>query len=167
MTLIGVLTLGIEEGLTLGIILTILSFLRQTSHPHIAEVGRVKNSEQFRNINRHQVETWDNVLLLRVDENITFTNADYISDFIQTRLNNSQIEHVVLLFNSVSHIDSTALEALENLNHSLQKDNIILNLSDVKGPVMDKLQQTDFLEAIKPGKVFFKTADVVRELAKG
>jgi len=167
MTLIGVLILGIEEGLTLGIILTILSFLRQTSHPHIAEVGRVDNSEQFRNISRHQVETWDNLLLLRVDENITFTNADYISDFIQTRLNNSQIEHVVLLFNSVSHIDSTALEALENLNHSLQKDNIILNLSDVKGPVMDKLQQTDFLEAIKPGKVFFKTADVVRELAKG
>jgi len=167
MTLIGVLILGIEEGLILGIILTISSYLRQTSHPHIAEVGRVENSEQFRNINRHQVETWDNLLLLRVDENITFTNADYIGDFIQTRLKNSKTEHVVLIFNSVSYIDSTALEALENLNHSLKKDNIKLHLSEVKGPVMDKLQQTDFLKAIKPGQVFFKTADVVRELAKG
>ena len=163
-TLMGVLILGIEEGLTLGIILTIVSYLRQTSRPHIAEVGRVANSEHFRNINRHKVETWDNLLLLRVDENITFTNADYIGDFILERLKNNKTEHVVLIFNSVSYIDSTALEALENLNHCLQKENINLHLSEVKGPVMDKLEQTDFLEQIKPGKVFFQTEDVVRDL---
>ena len=163
-TLMGVLILGIEEGLTLGIILTIVSYLRQTSRPHIAEVGRVANSEHFRNINRHKVETWDNLLLLRVDENITFTNADYIGDFILERLKNNKAEHVVLIFNSVSYIDSTALETLENLNHCLQKENIYLHLSEVKGPVMDKLEQTDFLEQIKPGKVFFQTEDVVRDL---
>ena len=163
-TLMGVLILGIEEGLTLGIILTIVSYLRQTSRPHIAEVGRVANSEHFRNINRHKVETWDNLLLLRVDENITFANADYIGDFIRERLKNNKTEHVVLIFNSVSYIDSTALEALENLNHCLQKENINLHLSEVKGPVMDKLEQTDFLEQIKPGKVFFQTEDVVRDL---
>ncbi len=166
MTLIGVLVLGIEEGLTLGIILTIISYLRQTSRPHIAEVGRVANSDQFRNINRHQVQTWDNLLLLRVDENITYTNADYIGDFIQERLKNHKTQHVVLIFNSVSYIDTTALEALENLNHNLQQQNISLHLSEVKGPVMDKLQQTEFLQAIKPGQVFFQTADVIRELAE-
>jgi SulP family sulfate permease len=166
LTLVGVLALGIEEGLTLGIILTIASYLRQTSRPHIAEVGRVENSEHYRNINRHKVETWNNLLLLRVDENITFANADYIGDFIQKRLNRHKPEHVVLIFSSVSYIDTTALEALENLNHSLQQENINLHLSEVKGPVMDKLEQTDFLEEIKPGKVFFQTADVVSELAK-
>jgi len=166
MTLVGVLVLGIEEGLTLGIILTIASYLRQTSRPHIAEVGRVENSEHYRNINRHTVETWNNLLLLRVDENITFANADYIGDFIQQRLNNKKTEHVVLIFSSVSYIDSTALEALENLNHSLQKENINLHLSEVKGPVMDKLEQTEFLKEIKPGQVFFQTADAVSELAK-
>ena len=166
MTLIGVLVLGIEEGLTLGILLTIFTYLRQTSRPHIAEVGRVANSEHFRNINRHKVETWDNLLLLRIDENITFTNADYIGEFIQKRLKKNKTEHVVLIFNSVSYIDSTALEALENLNHKLQKENIYMHLSEVKGPVMDKLEQTDFLDKIKPGKVFFQTENVVRELAK-
>jgi len=166
MTLVGVLLFGIEEGLTLGIILTIATYLRQTSRPHIAEVGRVANSEHFRNINRHKVETWDNLLLLRVDENITFTNADYIGEFIHQRLKNNKAEHVALIFNSVSYIDSTALEALENLNQSLQKDHIYMHLSEVKGPVMDRLEQTDFLEKIKPGKVFFQTKDVVKELAK-
>lgn len=167
LTLVGVLVLGIEEGLTLGIILTVVSYLRQTSRPHIAEVGRVENSEHYRNINRHKVETWDNLLLLRVDENITFANADYIGDFIEKCLKKKQVEHVVLIFSSVSYIDSTALEELENLNHSLQKENINLHLSEVKGPVMDKLEQTDFLEEIKPGKVFFQTADSVRELVQG
>lgn len=165
-TLFGVLILGIEEGLTLGIILTIFCYLRHTSRPHIAEVGRVANSEHFRNINRHKVETWSNLLLLRVDENITFANADYIRDFIQKRIQKSKTEHVVLIFNSVSYIDSTALETLENLNYSLQKENINMHLSEVKGPVMDKLEKTDFLGKIKPGKVFFQTADVARELGK-
>jgi SulP family sulfate permease len=166
MTLVGVLILGIEEGLTLGIILTIFSYLRQTSRPHIAEVGRVANSEHYRNINRHKVETWKNLLLLRVDENITFANADYIGEFIQERLKKNKTEHVVLILNSVSYIDSTALEVLINLNHNLQKNNINLHLSEVKGPVMDKLEKTDFLGEIKPSKVFFQTTDVVRELGK-
>ena len=164
MTLIGVLVLGIEEGLTLGIILTIVSYLRQTSHPHIAEVGRVAGSEHYRNIKRHDVQTWSNLLLLRVDENLTFTNADYIGDFIQERLNERQPKHIVLIFTSVSYIDTTALESLENLNHSLQKEGIKLHFAEVKGPVMDRLEHTDFLEQIKPGKVFFQTADAVKEL---
>lgn len=165
MTLIGVLALGIEEGLTLGIILTIVSYLRQTSRPHIAEVGRVTNSDHYRNINRHRVKTWPNLLLLRIDENITFANADYIEEFIQQRLKSQQIEHVVLIFTSVSYIDSTALEALENINHSLQQDNICLHLAEVKGPVMDRLELTEFLEKIKPGKVFFRITDAVNDLS--
>lgn len=165
-TLLGVLILGIEEGLTLGIILTIVCYLRHISRPHIAEVGRVEGSEHYRNINRHKVETWPNLLLLRIDENITFTNADYIGDFIHERLKSQQIQHVVLIFNSVSYIDTTALEALENISHILHEDGASLYLSEVKGPVMDKLENTDFLDKIKPGKVFFQTAEAVSELGR-
>ncbi len=163
-TLLGVLILGIEEGLMLGIILTIANYLRQISHPHIAEVGRVEGSEHYRNIQRHKVETWSNLILLRIDENITFTNADYVSDFILERLKNRQVKHVVLIFTSVSYIDSTALEALEATAHSLYQQGINLHLSEVKGPVMDKLKLTFFLERLKSGQVFFQTADAVKAL---
>jgi SulP family sulfate permease len=163
-TLLGVLIFGIEEGLVLGIILTIASYLRQTSHPHIAEVGRVAGSEHYRNIYRHKVETWSNLILLRVDENITFTNADYVGNFILECLKNRQVKHVVLIFTSVSYIDSTALEALEAIAHSLQQQGIILHLSEVKGPVMDKLKLTHFLEKLESGQVFFQTADAVKAL---
>jgi len=165
-TLLGVLTLGIEEGIALGVIITILSFLRRTSRPHIAIVGKIKDTQHFRNIKRHQAETWENLTLIRVDENISFANFNYILDFIEDEIiNNSQLKHVVLIFSSVSHIDTTAFEALENLIHSLKKQNIILHLAEVKGPVFDKLKQTNFLNHLSPGKVFFKTIDAVEALA--
>ena len=165
MTLLGVLVLGIEEGLALGIVLTIFCYLRKTSLPHIAVVGRIPNTQHYRNINRHQVETWKNLLLIRVDENITFTNASYIEEFVQAELNKKRsTQHVILIFTSVSYIDTTALEELESFNHILQASGIALHLAEVKGPVMDKLEQTIFLEQLKPGKIFLQTHDATLEL---
>lgn len=164
-TLIGVLALGIEEGIALGVIITILSYLRRTSRPHIAVVGRIKDTDHFRNITRHQVETWNNLLLIRIDENISFANVSYIIDFIEDQSNNiSELEHIVLIFSSVSHIDTTAFEALESLITALKNQHIQLNLAEVKGPVMDNLNQTHFIDHLSPGEVFFQTIDAVEKL---
>ncbi len=165
-TFLGVLFFGIEEGLTLGIILTIAAYLRKTSKPHIAVVGRVGNTEHYRNVDRHQVQTWDNLLLLRVDENITFSNAGYIEDFVMAETaKHGSVKHVIFIFTSVSYIDTTAFEVLENLNRTLKVSGVILHLAEVKGPVMDKLEQTDFLEQLKPGQVFFRVDEAVKALA--
>jgi SulP family sulfate permease len=167
-TLLGVLIYGIEEGITLGIILTLISHLRKTSQPHIAVVGRIPGTEHYRNIKRHSVETWPQLLLLRVDESITFANINYIEEFINSELRQQpDIKHIVLIFTSISDIDTTALEVLENLNHSLQAAKKTLHISEAKGPVLDKLEKTDFLKQLQPGKAFFHTEDAVRELAKG
>jgi SulP family sulfate permease len=165
-TLLGVLILGIEEGIVLGIILTIASHLRKTSHPHIAVVGRIPETEHYRNIKRHSVETWHHLLLVRIDENITFANINYIEDYLTTELRRRpDIKHVVLIFTSVSDIDTTALEALENFNHLLQASGKTLNIAEAKGPVLDKLQKTDFVEQLKPGKIFFRTEDAAKALS--
>jgi len=165
-TLLGVLVLGIEEGISLGILLTIASHLRKSSQPHIAVVGRIPDTEHFRNIKRHHVETWKHLLLIRIDENITFTNIHYIEDYLANELRRQpDIKHVILIFTSVSDIDTTALEALENINHALQGSGKTLNIAEAKGPVIDKLKKTDFIEQLKPGKVFFRNVDAVKELA--
>lgn len=165
-TLLGVLILGIEEGITLGILLTIVSYLRKTSHPHIAVVGRIRGTEHYRNIKRYNVETWKHILLLRVDESISFANINFIEEFIETQLKlHSETKHLVLIFTSVSDIDTTALEALEKFNANIQKTNITLHLAETKGPVLDKLKKTDFLKQLAPGKVFFRTQDAVNELS--
>ena len=165
MTLLGVLIFGIEEGISLGIVLTIASHLRKSSRPHIAIVGRIPDTEHFRNIKRHQVETWHSLLLVRIDESITFSNINFIEDFLNAELKQQpSIKHVVLIFTSVNDIDTTALEVLENINHALQTSGKTLNISEAKGPVMDKLKKTDFIEQLKPGKVFFTNVDAVKEL---
>ena len=164
-TLLGVLILGIEEGIILGVILTIASNLRKASHPHIAVVGRIPETEHYRNIKRHNVETWHHLLLVRIDESLTFANINYVEDYLADELRRQpNIRHVVLIFTSVNHIDTTALEALENFNHALQKSGKTLNISEAKGPVLDKLQKTDFLEQLKPGKLFFRTEDAAKAL---
>jgi SulP family sulfate permease len=164
-TLLGVLVYGIEEGITLGIILTVISHLRKTSQPHIAVVGRIPGTSHYRNIKRHSVETWPHLLLLRIDESITFANINYIEEFINVEIRRQPgLKHIVLIFTSISDIDTTALEMLENLNHSLQSANITLHISEAKGPVLDKLEKTDFIKQLQPGKAFFHTEDAVREL---
>ena len=166
-TLLGVLIYGIEEGITLGIILTLISHLRKTSQPHIAVVGRIPGTAHYRNIKRHSVETWPHLLLLRVDESITFANINYIEEFINAELRRQpDLKHIVLIFTSISDIDTTALEILENLNHTLQAAKITLHISEAKGPVLDKLEKTDFIRQLQPGKAFFHTEDAVRELSK-
>jgi SulP family sulfate permease len=164
-TLLGVLVLGIEEGIALGIVLTIASHLRKTSQPHIAVVGRVPDTEHYRNIKRHHVETWNHLLLIRIDENLTFANISYIEEFLATELKRQvNTKHIVLIFTSVSDIDTTALEALESLNQVLKSVGKTLNIAETKGPVLDKLQKTDFLQQLT-GQVFFRTEDAVKQLS--
>lgn len=164
-TLLGVLILGIEEGIALGILLTIASNLRKTSQPHIAIVGRVPETEHFRNIKRHSVETWHHLLLVRIDESITFANISFIEDYLESELRRQpNTKHVILIFTSVNDIDTTALEALELFNQTLQAAGKTLHIAEAKGPLLDKLEKTDFIDQLKPGKLFFRTEDAVKAL---
>ena len=164
-TLLGVLLLGIEEGLAIGVIMTFVSHIRKVSHPHIAVVGRVPGTEHFRNERRHTVQTWDTLLLLRIDESMTYHNIIFIEEFVNGELaQRPDTRSVVLIFASVSNIDSTALEVLVNLNKELSLANIKLCLSEVKGPVMDRLERTEFLAQLTPERVFLTTEQAVKTL---
>lgn len=163
-TLIGVLALGIEEGIMLGIFLTFISHVRKTSRPHIAVVGRLPNTKHFRNVKRHKVETWENLLLMRIDENITFTNVNFIEEFIESELRNApNVKHIVLIFTSISDIDMTAIEALEQLSQSLKNVDVTLNFAEVKGFLRDKLEKSDLFAHLN-GQVFFDAEEAVEKL---
>jgi len=166
-TFIGVLLVGIEQGLGIGILITLLSYLWRTSRPHIAVVGQVENTQHFRNIKRHSVKTWTNLIAIRVDENLTFANAACVEDFIHDQTaNNRNIDHIVLIFTSISHIDSTGLEMLEHMVAALRSNHITLHLTEVKGPVMDDLQQTNLITTLAPGKIYFSTSEAIDNLAE-
>lgn len=153
-TIVLTLGLGVEVGVASGVIISILLHLYKTSRPHVAEVGLVRGTEHFRNIDRHDVETCSPILSLRVDESLYFANARYLEDLIQDRVTKGcNVKHVILMFSAVNEVDFSALESLEAINQRLSDMGVKLHLSEVKGPVMDKLEKSHFLSTLN-GKVF-------------
>jgi SulP family sulfate permease len=149
LTALGVLAAGVEAGIALGILLSLATIVWQASRPHIAIVGRVPGTEQFRNVNRVAVETLPHVLALRIDENLFFGNVPAVEDELQRALAaQPETTDVLLVMSSVSAIDMTALERLEELNQSLAARGMRLHFSDLKGPVRDRLHRTSLLDTL-------------------
>ena len=163
-TILLTLTLGVEIGVSAGVGISILLFLYKTSRPHVAEVGLVPGTQHFRNINRHNVETHPELITIRIDESLYFANAAFLQDLVYDRVVCDQpLEHVVLMCSAVNEIDLSALETLEAINTRLSEMGIKLHLSEVKGPVMDRLKRSHFLEELS-GQVFLSQYDAHRTL---
>ncbi len=158
-TVVLTLGFGVEVGVSAGVILSIGLFLYKTSRPHVAEVGLVPDTQHFRNIHRHDVKTISSLVTLRIDESLYFANARYLEDLIYDRVVcDAPISHVVLMCSAVNEIDMSALESLEEINRRLGEMKISLNLSEVKGPVMDRLERSEFLTDLN-GTVFLSQYD--------
>ncbi len=146
-TVLLTLGLGVELGVTAGVLLSLLLFLYDTSRPHVAEVGLVRGTEHFRNILRHEVVTDPTVLSLRIDQSLYFANARFLENYIYDRIiDDNDLKHVILMCSAVNEIDLSALETLELINIRLKELGIVLSLSEVKGPVMDRLRRGSFLD---------------------
>ncbi|XOV87921.1 MAG: SulP family inorganic anion transporter [Pseudomonadota bacterium] len=163
-TFLAVLAMGVEMGILAGIVISFVLLIRASSRPHIAVVGRWGNTEHFRSVARHEVQTSPRVLAVRIDESLYFVNTRYIETFLLNRVAESEeIEHVLLICTATNFIDSSGLEMLELLSDNLAEVGVTLHLSEIKGPVMDRLKKTEFYERMT-GKVFFTTDIAMREL---
>lgn len=166
-TALGVLITGVETGIAIGIGLSLATLVWRASRPHIVIVGRVPETEQFRNVERYQVETQRDLLLLRVDENLFFGNAEAVEKRILKALTEQpETRHLVLVMSSVSSIDATALEMLDLLNEQLSTRGIQLHLSEVKGPVLAQLEHDRFPERLS-GQLHLSAYAAFEALRKG
>ncbi|NQV99311.1 MAG: sulfate permease [Rhodospirillales bacterium] len=164
-TILLTLTLGVEAGVSSGVLLSIALYLYKTTRPHIAEVGLLAGTQHFRNVNRHPVLTDPELLSIRVDESLYFANARFLEDYIYDRVTaNPKIRNVVLMCSAINEIDLSALESLEAINLRLTEMGVKFHLSEVKGPVMDRLKMTHFLKTLS-GRVFLSQFEAVQALA--
>ncbi len=164
-TLLVTLAAGVEAGLVAGVALSLMLYVFKTSRPHIAEVGRVPGTEHFRNVLRHQVEVSERLASLRVDGSLYFANARVLEDRVNALVaERPQLKHLVLQCSAINDIDASALESLEAINLRLAEAGVHLHLSEVKGPVMDRLQGTDFRKHLN-GQVYLSHFKAVSELA--
>jgi sulfate permease, SulP family len=156
---------GIEAGIVAGLLVSISLYLWRSSRPHIAVVGRIGDSEHFRNVNRHEVRTCPHVLAIRVDESLFFANARFFENYLLAAIaEKPSVKDVVFICSAINTIDGSALESLENLVADLRSADVTFNLAEVKGPVMDKLKHSDFLRHLEPGKIYLSTHDAFIDL---
>jgi SulP family sulfate permease len=164
-TILLTLGFGVETGVSAGVILSIGLHLYRSSRPHIAEVGLVPGTQHFRNILRHQVLTDPAVVTFRPDQSLYFANARFVEDHVFARVHSGgPVRDVVLMCSAINEIDLSAVETLEEINNRLKEMGIRLHLSEVKGPVMDRLCRAHFLSDLT-GQVFQAQYDAFTALS--
>jgi SulP family sulfate permease len=162
----GVLLLGVEAGVVLGLVLSLGTMIWRESRPHIAVLGRIAGTEHFRNIERYPGETEPRLLLLRVDAGLFFGNLEAVNGRIEEELAaHPAVRHLVLVLSAVNAIDTSALFGLVELNATLAARGVALHLAEVKGPVLDRLKASSLLPALS-GRVFLSTANAWDALAR-
>lgn len=157
LTFAGVLLLGVEEGILLGVVLSLAVLVWRSSHPHMAVVGRMPGTEHFRNIERHRVETLPGLIALRIDESLYFANAQLLEEKVETLIqSHPDTRSVLLILSAVNQLDATALGTLTELEASLASRGITLQFSEIKGPVLDRLRSTPLGQRMKD-RIFLST----------
>ena len=163
-TIVLTLAHSVEAGIIAGVALSIGLFLYRTSRPHSAVVGRVPGTEHFRNVLRHKVEVCPRVTFLRVDESLYFANARFLEETVMDLVTREpELRDLVLVCPAVNLVDASALESLEAINERMKDAGVRLHLSEVKGPVMDRLQGTALLTHLG-GEVFLSTYEAWQRL---
>lgn len=163
-TIVLVLIAGVELGLLAGVALSIALFIRNSSQPNITQVGRLGDSEQFRSVKRYPVQLHEQILALRIDENIYFANATQIEEKVIRRVSGRHgTKHLLLVCNAVNRIDATGLSMLLRVSQRLQHDAVQLHFSDIKGPLMQQLEKTELPTSIT-GEIFFNADQAFKNL---
>ncbi len=165
-TFAAVLVLGVEEGILAGMALSIIFFLWRTSQPNLVILGRLGETQLFRDQRSNEVTTYDNLLMLRVDMSLYFANAAHLEDYVLRHIaDHPRIEHFVLVCSSINMIDASALETLESLQSRLKGAGVTMHLAAVKSSIVRRFKAIDFFTKLEPGRIFPSAHDAAEALA--
>ena len=165
LTFLATSSLGIEMGIGIGVALSLGLLIFRTSSPHIAELGKVKGTNTFRNILRFSdLETYDDIIILRPDAQLYFANIDSLKETVEEKIEGkpTDVKYLILNAESVSHMDSTAVQSLRNLNNELSGRGITLLLSGVIGPVRDILEKSHLVDDLGKEHFFMNLDNAVK-----
>ncbi|WP_165733925.1 SulP family inorganic anion transporter [Polaribacter sp. 20A6] len=164
-TFIGTLLLGIEFGIIVGVGLSLIVLIYRTSRPYVAELGKVPNSNFYRNRSRfEEVIIEDDVLIFRFDAQIFYANSSYFRDKLDEMAyrKGDALKLIVLDAESINRVDSTGVEMLKERIKFYKKKGITFLLAGVKGPVRDDLFRSGILSIIDINHFFMRSNDAVK-----
>lgn len=158
---IGTLVLGIEEGIILGVILSLALLIFRVSYPHYSQLGLINNGREFINVLRDKNAKIDNkIVIMRFDAQLFFANINYFKEKVELLIGErKQPEFFILDARPVSTVDSTAIHALHELIDELKSNGITFMIANVIGPVRDKLGSSGITDQIGKEKCFSSLFD--------
>lgn len=163
-TFVGTLALGIEQGILIGVALSIGVVIFRTTLPHFAVLGKIPGEAHYKNINRFDnLEQREDVLVMRFDARLYFANVNYFKEKIEAELQKrkGKLKLFILDANSINGADSSGLHALEELYDLLQSQGITFYMTSVKGPLRDILKRAHFDERLGRDNFFMRIQTAV------
>jgi len=163
MTFVATLGLGIEQGILVGVVASLIFVIYQTSLPHTAVMGRLPGTATFRNLDRHpQALTTSGVVVFRMDASLFFANVAHFKERLrEVEQRDAALKTVVLDFYPVNRIDSTGVHVLKEIVEELCQRGVTVSFAGVKGPVMDRLSKAGILPLVGANHFFMEVHNAV------
>ena len=149
-TFLVTLFIGIKEGILLGVFVALLYMVYQNTRPHIAVLGRIKDTHYFKNISRfsEDVITYPDVLILRFDGQLFFGNQTYFRETVSAHIKKQEppVKHLVIASAGINSIDASAQQMLSLFMEELHQKQINIYWTGLIGPLRDQFYKAGFLD---------------------
>ena len=139
LTFVATLTIGIEQGILLGVAFSLLVFIWRSAYPHTAELGYLPDTDVFRNVNRYpEAQRFQHTLILRIDASLYFANMAFLTNMLSAvTAERADLKYIIFDFSGVNDIDAVALATLNQRMAELRSQGIEVHVAAMKGPVRD------------------------------
>jgi len=150
-TFVATLGIGIEQGIGLGVVLSLAMVIYRTTRPHAARLGKVPGSSFYRNVERFEgLDDRPDLLVIRFDARLYFANLSHFRKLLDEWVmeKGQRLKAVIVNAESISSVDSSALHMLHDLTKDLRHQGVELYFSSVIGPVRDAMARAHLVEEI-------------------
>lgn len=163
-TFLGTLSLGIEEGILIGVVLSLGLIIFRTTQPHTAILGKIPGKPHYKNIDRfHHLEVRDDILVFRFDARLYFANVSFFKEKVEAEIlkKGNSLKLFLLDADSMNGIDSSGVHAIKDIIEFCEDRNIQFQFVGVKGPIRDVFHRANIVEKIGDSNFFFRIQHAV------
>ena len=168
-TFLGTLALGIEQGVLIGVVLSLALIIFRTTQPHAAVLGQIPGKPHYRNIGRFDdLIIHKEILIYRFDARLYFANSNVFKDGLKKEIKRkgTELKLVILDADSINGIDSSGIHAIEEILEHCKNHDLELNIVGLKGPIRDILYRSGFISKIGEENLFFRIQHAVDSYEK-
>lgn len=163
-TFVLTLTMGIQDGVLAGVLLSLGIVIYRNSKPHIAVLGRLPESDNYRNLSRFpEAIDYPDMLIVRFDSQLYFGNSTYFTESMERMVaeKGKDLKVIILDASNINDVDSTGIDAFNELLHNLHKQDIHMYIASAIGPVRDILYTHGLMQKIGLEHQFLNIPDAV------